>query len=83
MLNLGVYIELWSESFIQFTGVDCFDSLNHNQVQVLIYNKYSLLLIYLLSGLNLQPPDETPEGWGISWNVNITKMKTMIQISKC
>ena len=57
MLKLLAYMELKTKPFIQSTGVDYCISVNHVRVQVLSYSKYSLL-IYLLSGLNLQPPDD-------------------------
>ena len=33
--NSGTYTELWTTSFIEFTGGVCSDSINHNQVLVL------------------------------------------------
>ena len=33
--NSGTYTELRTTTFIEFTGVDCSDSVNHNRVQVL------------------------------------------------
>ena len=33
--NSGTYTELRTTSFIESTGVTCFDSTNHNRVQVL------------------------------------------------
>ena len=54
MLNLGVHTESQIEPFIWTTGVNCSNSLNHDQVQVLSYSKYSLLLL----GLKLQSPDD-------------------------
>ena len=35
LLNSGTYTELRGTSFIEFTGVDCSDSISHNRVQVL------------------------------------------------
>ena len=33
--NLGIFMELRTTSFIESMGVTCFDSVSHNQVQVL------------------------------------------------
>ena len=33
--NLGTFLELWTTSFIESTGVACSDSVGHNRVQVL------------------------------------------------
>ena len=35
--NLGTYMELWTTSIIESTGVACSDSVSHNQVQVLSF----------------------------------------------
>ena len=43
MSNSKAYTELRTEPFIQSTGVYCFNSVNHNWVEVLSYSKYSLL----------------------------------------
>ena len=45
MLNSGVHTESQTESFIWTTRVDCSNSVNHDQVQVLSYSKYSLLFL--------------------------------------
>ena len=39
-------------------GVDCSNSINYDQVQVLSYSKYSLLLRFLQLGLKLPPSDD-------------------------
>ena len=55
--NSGTYMELQIMSFIESMGVTCFDSVNHNPVQVLsIVTHY--IVTHLQSGLNLQPPDD-------------------------
>ena len=56
MLNYRAHRESWTKPFIWTTGVDCSNSVNHDQVQVFSYSKYSLYS-YLLLGLNLQFPD--------------------------
>ena len=53
LLNSRTYVELWTTSFIESTGVTCSDSVSHNRVQV-----YSCIVTCLQSGLNLQPPDD-------------------------
>ena len=35
LLNSGTFMELWTMSFIESTGVACSDSISHNRVQVL------------------------------------------------
>ena len=45
MSNLGAHTESWTEPFIWTTGVDCSNSYNHDQVQILNYSKYSLLFL--------------------------------------
>ena len=35
LLNSGTFMELWTTSFIESTGVTCSDSISHNRVQVL------------------------------------------------
>ena len=45
MLNLGVNTKSTTEPFISNTGVECSNSVNHDRVQVLSYNKYSLLVL--------------------------------------
>ena len=45
MSNPVVHTELQTEPYIQSTGVDCFNSVYHDQVQVLSYGKYSLLFL--------------------------------------
>ena len=35
LLNSGTFMELWTMSFIESTGVACSDSVSHNWVQVL------------------------------------------------
>ena len=44
-LNSGVHKESWTGPFIRSTEVDCSNSVNYNQVQVLSYSKYSLLFL--------------------------------------
>ena len=44
MFNLWVHTESWTECYIWTTGVDCFNSVNNDQVQVFSYSKYSVLL---------------------------------------
>ena len=56
MSNSRVHTELQIEPFIQSTGVDCFNSINHDRVQVLSYGLRSLLVELRL---NLQPPDDS------------------------
>ena len=48
--NSGTFMELQTMSFIESMGVICSDSVSHNRIQV--------LSIPVLSGLNLQPPDD-------------------------
>ena len=44
--NLRADTELQTKLFIQSTGVDCSNSINHHRVQVLSsYSKYSLLFL--------------------------------------
>ena len=43
--------------FIWPTGIDCSNSVNHDQAQVFSFSKYSFCYSYLLLGLNLQPLD--------------------------
>ena len=45
MSNSGVHTESRTEPFIWITRVDCFSSVKHDQVQVLSYRKYSLLVL--------------------------------------
>ena len=45
MSNLGVHTERGTEPFIWTTGVDCSNSVNHDQVEVLSYREYSLLFL--------------------------------------
>ena len=45
MSNLSVHTESWTETFICTTGVDCLNSVKHDQVQVLRYSKYYLLFL--------------------------------------
>ena len=45
MSNSGAYTEPHTEPFILSTRVDCSNSVNHDQVQVLSYRKYSLLFL--------------------------------------
>ena len=33
--NSGTYMELWTTSFIEYTGIACSDFVSHNRVQVL------------------------------------------------
>ena len=42
MSNHRVYTESRIETFIRTIGIDCFNSVNHDQVQGLSYSKYSL-----------------------------------------
>ena len=45
MSNLEVRTESETELFIWTTKVDCSNSVNHDRVQVLRYNKYCLLVL--------------------------------------
>ena len=42
--SLAFYTEPQTKAFIYSTGIDYFNSVNHDQVQILNYNKYSLLV---------------------------------------
>ena len=44
----GVHTESQTEPFIWVTGVDCSNSINHDQVQVLSYSLYSLIVIPII-----------------------------------
>ena len=44
----GVHTESQNESFIWATGVDSFNSINNDRVQVLIYRTYFLLFLLVL-----------------------------------
>ena len=52
--NSGTFMVLRTTSFIESTGVSCSDSVCHNRIQVLSLPVFTRLL----SGLNLQPPDD-------------------------
>ena len=58
MSNSGVHTESPTEPFILTTGVDCSNSVNHDQVQMLSYSKYSLLVLSVakdeINSLNIQ-----------------------------
>ena len=43
--NFGFHTESRTEHFIWITGVDSSNSVNHDQVQVLSFSKYSLLFL--------------------------------------
>ena len=45
MSNSIVHTESWIEPFIWFSGVDCSNSVNHEQVKALSYNRYSFLFL--------------------------------------
>ena len=43
-----VELRIWTEPFIWTEGVDCSNSINHDQVQMLSYSKYSLLFLLIV-----------------------------------
>ena len=49
----GVHTESQSELFIWTTGLDCFNSVNYDWVQVFSYRKYSLLFLPIVG---IEPP---------------------------
>ena len=50
--NSGAYRKTRIDPFIQSTGVDCSNSVNHDQVQMLSFSKYPLLV---LSAVGIEP----------------------------
>ena len=68
VLNLGAHTESQTELFIWTTGIEFSNSVNHDQVQVVSYSKYSLLVLPIVGikpatfrwFLSETPPYQTP-----------------------
>ena len=63
-------------SFIEPTGIACFDSVNHKSV------KYSCIVTHLQSGLNLQPADDCLLGEPMPLTVTLDSLEWIFETYK-